>query len=61
VKLAELERHLRRQPDRAAALRTHGENHVIVDHGQIAGPARQIVPQGVDAALDTASSASLWA
>jgi NADPH:quinone reductase len=48
-----------RQPDRAAALRTHGVDDVIVDDGEVAGAVRQIVPEGVDAALELVGTPTL--
>ncbi|MGJ7524967.1 zinc-binding alcohol dehydrogenase family protein [Variovorax sp. GB1P17] len=48
-----------RQPERAAALQAHGVDHVIVDDGQVAGAVRQIVPEGVDAALELVGTPAL--
>ena len=48
-----------RQPARAAALRAHGVDHVIVDDGQIAMAVRAIVPAGVDAALELVGTPTL--
>jgi NADPH:quinone reductase len=48
-----------RQPERAAALRAHGVDHVIVDNGQIASAVRAIVPEGVDAALELVGTPTL--
>lgn len=48
-----------RQPERAAALRAHGVDHVIVDDGQIASAVRAIVPAGVDAALELVGTPTL--
>ena len=48
-----------RQPDRAAALRVHGVDHVIVDDGHVANAVRAIVPAGVDAALELVGTPTL--
>ncbi len=48
-----------RQPERAAALRAHGVDHVIVDDGQVAHAVRAIVPAGVDAALELVGTPTL--
>lgn len=48
-----------RQPERAAALRAHGVDHVIVDDGQIVSAVRAIVPAGVDAALELVGTPTL--
>jgi NADPH:quinone reductase-like Zn-dependent oxidoreductase len=48
-----------RQPERAAALRAHGVDHVIVDDGQVARAVRAIVPEGVDAALELVGTPAL--
>ncbi|MDH5331130.1 MAG: zinc-binding dehydrogenase [Aquincola sp.] len=48
-----------RQPERAAALRAHGVDHVIVDDGQIASAVRAVVPAGVDAALELVGTPTL--
>src|SRR5213596_3624170 len=48
-----------RQPDRAAALRAIGVDHVLVDDGDIAAQARAIVPDGVDAALELVGTNAL--
>lgn len=48
-----------RQPGRAAALRAHGVDHVIVDDGQVARAVRAIVPEGVDAALELVGTPAL--
>jgi NADPH:quinone reductase len=48
-----------RQPGRAAALRAHGVDHVIVDDGQVAAAVRVIVPAGVDAALELVGTPTL--
>lgn len=48
-----------RQPERAAALRAHGVDQVIVDDGQVARAVRAIVPEGVDAALELVGTPTL--
>ena len=48
-----------RQPERAAALRDHGVDHVIIDDGQVARAVREIVPEGVDAALELVGTPTL--
>src|SRR5438477_13170768 len=48
-----------RQPDRAAALRAIGVDHVLVDAGDVAAQARAIVPDGVDAALELVGTNTL--
>jgi len=48
-----------RQPERAAALRAQGVDHVIVDNGQIASAVRAILPAGVDAALELVGTPTL--
>jgi len=48
-----------RQPERAAALRAHGVDHVIVDDGQVARAVRAVVPEGVDAALELVGTPTL--
>lgn len=48
-----------RQPARAAALRAHGVDHVIVDDGHVASAVRAIVPSGVDAALELVGTQTL--
>lgn len=48
-----------RQASRAAALRAHGVDHVIVDDGQIASAVRAIVPAGVNAALELVGTPTL--
>lgn len=48
-----------RQPERAAALRAHGVDHVIVDDGQVARAVRAVVPGGVDAALELVGTPTL--
>jgi NADPH:quinone reductase len=48
-----------RQPERAAALRAQGVDHVIIDDGQIARAVRAIAPEGVDAALELVGTPTL--
>lgn len=48
-----------RQPARAAALRAHGVDHVVIDDGQVARAVRGIVPDGVDAALELVGTPTL--
>jgi NADPH:quinone reductase-like Zn-dependent oxidoreductase len=48
-----------RQPERAAALRAQGVDHVIIDGGQIARAVRAIAPDGVDAALELVGTPTL--
>jgi NADPH:quinone reductase-like Zn-dependent oxidoreductase len=48
-----------RQPDRADALRAHGIDHALVDTGQVAPTVRQLLPDGVDAALELVGTPTL--
>lgn len=48
-----------RKPDRAAALKDQGVDHVLVDDGQIAAAVREIIPDGVDAALELVGTPTL--
>jgi NADPH:quinone reductase-like Zn-dependent oxidoreductase len=48
-----------RQPDRMAALRSHGVDYPLVDTGQIAAQVREIMPGGVDAALELVGTSTL--
>jgi NADPH:quinone reductase-like Zn-dependent oxidoreductase len=48
-----------RRADRAQALSEHGVDHVLVDTGQIAPAVRQILPDGVDAALELVGTPTL--
>src|SRR5207249_10628889 len=48
-----------RQPDRVAALKAIGVDHVILDHGDLAAQARAIVPDGVEAALELVGTNTL--
>src|SRR5437867_6205736 len=41
-----------RRPDRAAVLKAIGVDHVIVDDGEIAPKVREVVPSGVEVALE---------
>ncbi|MFM0209588.1 zinc-binding dehydrogenase [Paraburkholderia sediminicola] len=48
-----------RSPANADRLRKMGADDVIVDNGEIAAAVRQIVPVGVDAALEVVGAATL--
>src|SRR5206468_4974805 len=48
-----------RRPDRVAALKAIGVDHVLVDDGAVAAQARAIVPQGVQAALELVGTNAL--
>lgn len=48
-----------RQPDRADALKAHGVDHPLVDTGQIARTVRDLLPDGVDAALELVGTTTL--
>ena len=48
-----------RSPAKAAALEAIGVDHVVVDDGRIAGRVRDIVPDGVDAALELVGTPTL--
>src|SRR6188472_1217736 len=48
-----------RRPDRAAALQAIGVDHVIVDDGEIAPRVREIVPAGVEVALELVGTPTL--
>src|SRR5438046_8186516 len=48
-----------RQPDRAAALKAIGGDHVLVDDGDVAAQARAIGPDGVHAALELVGTNTL--
>ncbi|WP_406004886.1 zinc-binding dehydrogenase [Streptomyces sp. NBC_00637] len=41
-----------RSPERAAELRAAGVDHPLVDHGTLADQVRELIPDGVDAALE---------
>src|SRR5438128_219986 len=48
-----------RQPDRVAALKAIGVDHVLVDDGDVAAQTRAIVPDGVEAALELVGTNTL--
>ncbi|GAA3249675.1 zinc-binding alcohol dehydrogenase family protein [Pseudonocardia petroleophila] len=48
-----------RDPDRAALLRRVGVDHVVLDDGAVAAGVRDIVPDGVDAALELVGTPTL--
>jgi NADPH:quinone reductase-like Zn-dependent oxidoreductase len=48
-----------RQPDRAAALKAIGVEHVLVDDGDVAAQVRAVVPDGVDAAIELVGTGTL--
>jgi NADPH:quinone reductase-like Zn-dependent oxidoreductase len=48
-----------RRPERAELLHASGVDHVIIDTGTIAAAVREIVPEGVDAALELVGAPSL--
>ncbi|MBT2509852.1 zinc-binding dehydrogenase [Streptomyces sp. ISL-98] len=48
-----------RQADRAKALTEHGADHVLVDTGRISDDVRDIVPGGVDAAVELVGTPTL--
>jgi NADPH:quinone reductase-like Zn-dependent oxidoreductase len=48
-----------RRPDRAAALREIGVDHVLVDDGDVAAQVRAIAPGGVEAALELVGTNTL--
>lgn len=48
-----------RRPDRSDVLRRVGVDHVIVDDGNVARAAREIVPGGVDGALELVGAPTL--
>lgn len=48
-----------RQPDRADALTAHGVDHALVDAGQVAPMVRDLLPDGVDAALELVGTPTL--
>jgi NADPH2:quinone reductase len=48
-----------RRADRVDALRAHGAAHVIVDDGRIAERVREIVPDGVDTAIELVGTPTL--
>jgi NADPH:quinone reductase-like Zn-dependent oxidoreductase len=48
-----------RQPERVAALKAIGVDHVLVDDGDVAAHVRAIVPDGVEAALELVGTNTL--
>jgi NADPH:quinone reductase-like Zn-dependent oxidoreductase len=48
-----------RRPDRAAVLKAVGVDHVIVDDGEVAPKVREIIPAGVEAALELVGTPTL--
>ncbi|GGZ49331.1 NADPH:quinone reductase [Streptomyces inusitatus] len=48
-----------RSPERTGALAAHGVDHPLVDDGAIAAKVREIVPAGVDAALELVGTPTL--
>jgi NADPH:quinone reductase-like Zn-dependent oxidoreductase len=48
-----------RRADRTQTLTQHGVDHVLIDTGQIAPDVRQILPDGVDAALELVGTPAL--
>src|SRR5436190_8625110 len=48
-----------RNPGKAAALRDIGADHVVIDDGAVAGRVREIVPEGVDKALELVGTPTL--
>src|SRR4051812_37869959 len=48
-----------RQPDRVQPLRDHGADHVLRDDGQVADAVRELVPDGVHAALELVGTPTL--
>jgi NADPH2:quinone reductase len=48
-----------RRAERADALRAVGVDHVVIDHGRVAGAVRAIAPEGVDGALELVGSPTL--
>ena len=48
-----------RRADRAPALEAVGVDHPLVDDGEIAGQVRQLVPEGVDAAIELVGTPTL--
>jgi NADPH:quinone reductase-like Zn-dependent oxidoreductase len=48
-----------RRPERADALKANGADHVIVDTGEIAPAVREIIPDGVHAALELVGTPTL--
>lgn len=48
-----------RQPDRLGTLRDHGVDHPLLDDGDVARQVREIVPEGVHAALELVGTPTL--
>jgi NADPH2:quinone reductase len=48
-----------RQPERLETLRQHGVDHPLLDDGDVATQVRQIVPEGIDAALELVGTPTL--
>lgn len=48
-----------RRPEREAALRELGVQHVVIDPGEIAGAVRRVLPAGVDGALELVGAPTL--
>ncbi|MFF0448912.1 zinc-binding alcohol dehydrogenase family protein [Streptomyces sp. NPDC004609] len=48
-----------RNPDRTTALAAHGVDHPLVDDGAIAARVRDLLPEGVDAALELVGTPTL--
>jgi NADPH:quinone reductase-like Zn-dependent oxidoreductase len=48
-----------RQPDRADALKAHGVDYPLVDAGRVAPIVRELLPDGVDAALELVGTPTL--
>ncbi|MDS0135549.1 MULTISPECIES: zinc-binding alcohol dehydrogenase family protein [unclassified Amycolatopsis] len=48
-----------RQPGRLETLREHGVDHPLLDDGDVAAQVREIVPEGVDAALELVGTPTL--
>ncbi|MCX5394563.1 zinc-binding dehydrogenase [Streptomyces sp. NBC_00094] len=48
-----------RNPDRADALKEHGVDHVLIDDGSVAGAVRELLPEGVDAAIELVGTPTL--
>jgi NADPH:quinone reductase-like Zn-dependent oxidoreductase len=48
-----------RRAERARVLEDAGADHVIVDDGEIAGAVRELLPDGVDAALELVGTNTL--
>jgi NADPH:quinone reductase len=48
-----------RRRDRLSTLASHGVDHPILDDGTVAGRVREVVPEGVDAALELVGTPTL--